>query len=42
MAIVYDYKLLADKDRQRVNSFIARLYEEIKLAREKYDYEHQK
>ncbi|NTV24383.1 MAG: hypothetical protein HGA85_08535, partial [Nanoarchaeota archaeon] len=41
MAIVYDYKLLADKDRQRVNSFIARLYEEIKLAREKYDYEHQ-
>ena len=34
-----DFENLEFKDKQKLYDFISRLYEELKLAREKFDYE---
>ena len=39
MRVVHDYKLLSAKEKEKLHGFISRLYEEIKLAREKFEYE---
>ena len=40
LRLIYDFKLLSKKEKEKLHGFLSRLYEEIKLAREKYDYEH--
>jgi len=39
MRVVHEYKLLPVKEKEKLHGFISRLYEEIKLAREKFAYE---
>jgi hypothetical protein len=40
LRLVHDYKEFTGDERLKLHDFIARLYDETKLAREKYDYEH--
>jgi hypothetical protein len=42
LRLVHDYKDFTGEERLKLHDFIARLYDEIKLAREKYDFEHPK
>ncbi len=35
-----DFEELKPKDKEKLHGFLSRLYEEIRLAREKYEYEH--
>jgi hypothetical protein len=39
VAISHDFNSLSSEDKQKLHGFISRLYEEIKLAREKYEFE---
>ena len=42
LRLVHDFNYLPENDRKRLHGFMARLYDEIKLAREKYEYEQAK
>ncbi|MEM3374547.1 MAG: hypothetical protein QXE31_04985, partial [Candidatus Woesearchaeota archaeon] len=37
LRLINEYKLLQQSDKRKIHGFIARLYEEIKLAREQYE-----
>ena len=39
MRVVHDFRLLSAKEKEKLHGFVSRLYEEIKLAREKFEYE---
>ena len=41
MRVVHDFKLLSAKDKEKLHGFVSRLYEEVKLAREKFAYENE-
>jgi len=38
--LVHEFKQIPEQDKTRVQEFLSRLYQEMRLARERYDYEH--